>query len=538
LKQRLNIFHLFAYGLVLFFALLFLNLIIYSFGAPSSIWPTIQRILMPMMMRQTIILMILSGLFAGIIGLFFAYIMSFYHFRGKFYFEILLIIPLALPTYVYGYLYAEMTSVTGSFYVFFDTLGMNPVQLAMMNMRGAIFLFALSLYPYVYLASRAFLSRQPQSILVAARSLGMGAWQRFFKVFLPLLKPTLIGSIVLVMMEVLNDYGLAQYFGLQVVSTTLFNVWFNGNDIVSAIRIALFVVGAIFALLWLESILRKHPKYAYASTQFKPIKKELPSFWIKFSFYILLSLVAFFSVFLPLFQTLRWTFLSIQLGVTFDFIIPFLHTMMMAGLAVIFIMIFSFAVANIIRFFPEKKTFMLARFASLGYSIPGVIVAISVFLVVLPFERWLRSFISLPFGPLTSSLMILVIGLTIRYLAIGIQFVNNAYQKIGTKYTLSSYALGKNHLKTLFFIDIPMIRQSLVAGILIVFIDVVKELPLTLFLRPFDFQTIATQLFRYASDERLVESGPLILILWLCAGMAVVGASQLMKQRNQDELTY
>jgi iron(III) transport system permease protein len=534
MNKRVNPFLLMTLVLIVF-----IGAILFSFIAPlwtptTVNWTFFLQYQLQHVIGQTAWLMFGSVFFALLFAVYPAYMMSFYRFRFKKFFEILFILPLALPSYIYGYLYAHMTNVTGFLYDFASYIGFEAL-VTVTHLRGAMFLFGLSLYPYLYLGIRAFLVKQPQSLIQTAKTLGLNEWQRFYRIFLPILRPVLIGSSVLVMMEVLNDFGLVSYFGLNVISTAIFQLWFNGNDLNAAARLGSIVVILILVFLGGEIFLRKHPKYAYSTTQLKAIRQTPLNGWKKTFFYTYSFFLWFTSLGLPVVQLGRWL-------VTIDFINafllatnPLLNTLMLGTFTAVVIMLLALAVANVTRYQHLRLYRVLSRLLTLGYSLPGVLIAMAIFLFFMPIERWLfNANIDFSFQ-MTTSIGILLIALVIRYLAIGIQFVESAYQKVGLKFTQASYTLKQGKILTLFRVDMPMMAQSLVAAVLIILIDVFKELPLTLFLRPFNYDTLATRLYQFASDEQLAESSPMMIVLWAITAFVVYGASHLMIKEDAYE---
>jgi iron(III) transport system permease protein len=337
------------------------------------------------------------------------------------------------------------------------------------------------------------------------------------------------------MMEVLNDFGLVSYFGLNVISTSIFQLWFNGNDLNAAARLGSIVVLLILLFLGGEIFLRKHPKYAYSTTQLKAIRQTPLSGLKKIVFYATSSLLWIVSLGLPLIQLGRWLltidFLrSVSLTMT-----PLLNTLLLGTLTAGSIILLALAVANVTRYQHLRVYRVFSRLLTFGYSLPGVLIAMAIFLFFMPIERWFIS-VRIPFSfHITTSITILVVALVIRYLAIGIQFIESAYQKIGLKFTQASYTLKQGKWLTLARVDIPMMAQSLVAAVLIILIDVFKELPLTLFLRPFNYDTLATRLYQFAGDEQLAESSPMIVVLWVLTALVVYGASHLMIKEDAYE---
>jgi iron(III) transport system permease protein len=538
LIKRLQSLDLFQIISILFLSLLGVLLLQFFpalFTPASSAWMTVQNYLLTPMIINSIILAGGSGLLAGVIGVGAAYMVTLYDFPFRKILTWLLVLPLAMPSYVLAYVYTSMTSFQGTldqFIRFFIPLS-QPLSIA--NMGGAIVLFGTTLYPYVYLASRSFLLRQPASLLDSARLLGKGETAIFWHVFLPLLKPALIGSVVLVMMEVLNDYGLTSYFGMNVFATGIFRLWFNGNDVESAIRLSLIILFVVLIILWIESGLRKHKPYGYATTRIKAIQRiQLPN-WVKAITVIFMLVVLSIGFFIPLLQFMLWFPFVTTVAWDAFFSLALWNTVALSTGVALLIALIAFALNQTLR---QPKSFLrqgLKRFATLGYSVPGSIIALAVVMLFAPIDRWLFVQFDLNFLVLTSFFVLLVIALVIRYFAVSFNFTESGFQKIGMKFTQASYTLGKSKMATAFLIDLPMIQQGLIAGTLIVMVDLFKELPLTLFLRPLGFDTLATRIFQFASDEQVLQSTPLALLLIGITSIFVLFANRFMIKGKIDE---
>ena len=536
--KRLQSLDLFQILSILFLSLLGVLLLQFFpalFTPASSAWMTVQNYLLTPMIINSIILAGGSGLLAGVIGVGAAYMVTLYDFPFRKILTWLLVLPLAMPSYVLAYVYTSMTSFQGTldqFIRFFIPLS-QPLSIA--NMGGAIVLFGTTLYPYVYLASRSFLLRQPASLLDSARVLGKGETAIFWHVFLPLLKPALIGSVVLVMMEVLNDYGLTSYFGMNVFATGIFRLWFNGNDVESAIRLSLIILFVVLIILWIESGLRKHKPYGYATTRIKAIQRiQLPN-WVKAITVIFMLVVLSIGFFIPLLQFMLWFPFVTTVAWDAFFSLALWNTVALSTGVALLIALIAFALNQTLR---QPKSFLrqgLKRFATLGYSVPGSIIALAVVMLFAPIDRWLFIQFDLNFLVLTSFFVLLVIALVIRYFAVSFNFTESGFQKIGMKFTQASYTLGKSKMATAFLIDLPMIQQGLIAGTLIVMVDLFKELPLTLFLRPLGFDTLATRIFQFASDEQVLQSTPLALLLIGITSVFVLFANRFMIKGKIDE---
>ena len=265
-RNRSNPFMWMTLIALLFFCIFLIQFIPPLFAEPGPMWYWMQRYWFPEVLIQTLILVIGTLSLSSLIGVSLAYWMSFYRIPFARLWDMLLVIPLAIPSYLLGYIYVDLFS--GTWY---------QPYVVITNLPGAILIFSLTLYPYIYLAIRSFLSKQPQTMFASAQSLGANSITMFWKIIFPLMRPALIGAMVLVTMEVLNDYGLVQYFGLRVYATTTFQAWFNGNDLNTAVRFSVQLIVFIIAILWMEASLRKSFKYSYSTTQIKPLmKKVLP----------------------------------------------------------------------------------------------------------------------------------------------------------------------------------------------------------------------------------------------------------------------
>jgi iron(III) transport system permease protein len=502
----------------------------------TPLWSLIRDYWLADIMIQTISLIVWTGLLTMVLGVFAGYVVTFYTWRYRRVLDVLLILPLAIPTYLLGYIYTTMTGVTGSIHRFLDYFVPSQQPLIQLfNLPGAVLLFSLSLYPYVYVAVRAFLRRQPGTMFLMARSLGQSQGSIFFRIVLPLLRPAIVASVTLVMLEVLNDYGLVQYLGLRVYATAIFQSWFNGNDIDTAIRLSLTLIGLITLVLVTESFLRKQQKYAYSQTQIKPLTPlPLPrSKRVVFSLILFLLILLAFVI--PVIQVISWTMSLPATWLTWSYFSHALSTLILAFYAMVVIMICAVAITNFHRFADSKWKTILIRVASLGYAIPGTIIAISAVLLFVPIDQWLAQTFNVDYLLLSSSLIVLIISLVIRFLAVALNLVESAYQKIGTKFTLASYALGKGKIATFFKVDLPLINHGVIVASLIVMIDLMKELPLTLILRPFNFNTLATTIFQYAGDEQIIASAPTAFLLIALTSVIVILASDMMFKVNVHE---
>jgi iron(III) transport system permease protein len=534
--SKLNIFAIITWVMVIIVSLFLFQFIPPLFAPTGPAWQLLLSYWFPEVIFQTALLAFGSACLALIIGVSLGYWMTFYRIKWARLWDILLVLPLAMPAYLMAYLYVNMLNVTGSITLIIQQIFSWPRSgFVITNIFGAMVIFGLTLYPYVYLATRAYLSKQPQTMYAAAQSLGASSTKIFFRIVLPLLRPAMIGSAVLVMMEVINDYGLVHYFGLRVYATAIFQTWFNGNDLNAAVRLSVSLILMILAFLWLETSLRKSFKYSYPVTQIKPLIKRQLSRFSKTVFYGMVLTVLALALWIPFMQLIYWlpgvplriyqrNFID---GLFSSIILAIYPTLIIIGVAV--------ALVNFQRWFPRPWKKWLVRYLTLGYSIPGAVIAVGMILLWIPFDRWLMVQLGWTSMLISGTLLLLIIALVIRFLAVATNLIDGTYHKIGMKYTLASYGLGQGQTKTFIAVDLPLISHGLIAASLIVIVDLLKELPLTLILRPFNFQTLATYLYQYAGDEQLNLASPMALMLILLTGLAVTFASDMMLKVNTYE---
>ncbi|MGA0097063.1 MAG: ABC transporter permease [Bacilli bacterium] len=523
-KTRFNLFQVVTMLALAFMVIFLWQFIPPLFASPGPMWTWMQQYWFPDVLFETLGLVMGAVLLSLIIGVSLGYWMSFYRLPLARLWDILLVLPLAMPAYLLGYIYGFL----------FAGPWQNP-WVVITNMPGAIFIFSLTLYPYVYLATRSFLSKQPQGMYSAAKSLGSHPFSMFWRIVFPLMRPAMVGASVLVAMEVINDYGLVQYFGLRVYSTTIFQSWFNGNDLNTAVRFSFQLILVIVVILWLEASLRKSFKYSYATTQIKPLMKaKLPatSAWL---FYGLALLTVGLAIGIPLFQMISWlpaVPTRIFNEVYWD---GFLSTILMAFYPTIIILVLALCIANFQRVFPRPWKKWLQRMLTLGYALPGAVIAVGMMLMWVPVDQFFLSVFGVDRLWISGSLMLLTMALILRFFAVANQLIESTYHKIGMKYTQASYGLGRPPLKTLIAVDLPLISHGVVAAGLIVMVDLFKELPLTLILRPFNFHTLATYLYQYAGDEQINVASPMALTLVALTAFAVALASDMILKVNTYE---
>jgi iron(III) transport system permease protein len=483
------------------------------FQTPNENWLQIKQYLLKDYLIGTITLILFTCLLTTIVGVALAWLVAAYEFPFKRYFRWALMLPLAIPPYIAAYTYGNMFSYTGVVQKLLRSIGVTPIpsMVDMLSMRGAVFVFTMFLYPYVFMIVRSFLERQSASYIENARLLGRRPVSIFFHVVLPLSRPAIVGGVMLVLFEVLSDYGVTSYFGIQTFSTAIFQTWFGMYDVESAMRLASWLMIGVAGLFAAERLLRRHRAYSATTGKMRPlVPQQLRGFSA-------LAAVCFcFAVFsmsflIPVVQLLIWAKWTYRDVLKADFVELAFHTISLAAIATAIIMIVAVMAANASRLQGGWLGYGLSRVLTAGYSIPGAIIAIGVLGVFLALDQWLvsiyKNFALNAAPPVVSlSLSMLIIAYVIRFMATGYNASEAGFEKIGMKYNEASRMLGFGIWETFFKVDVPLIRGALLTGFLLTFVEIVKELPLALLLRPFNFETLATRAYQFAGDERIQEA--------------------------------
>ncbi|WKD62139.1 Sulfate transport system permease protein CysW [Corynebacterium ciconiae DSM 44920] len=488
------------------------------FAPVTDTWRHIQDTLLLGYIKETAI--VVSGvlLITCSLASVLAWFITATEFPGRKFLSIALVVPLAIPPYIGGYTYVSMTSYTGTIQVFArETLGIDlpPKLMDIQNVPGAIAVFSLFLYPYVYLVVRAFLDRQAGALIEASRVLGAGPTRTYLRVILPLTRNAVIAGATLVAFEVLSDYGLSQYFGLNVFTTAIFKSWLGFQDVHAALKLAAILLLVVTLISVGEKAMRGSRSAAYASGRVTPITRRRlrgPILWVA----MLLSWGTLaFALLIPVAQMTYWAILSLPNIRTDGLLDAAVTTVWVAGLGAALTTTFAVIVANHQRLWPSRLSRLLARITVMGYSVPSTVIALAILSVAL----WVDAHSPLQ---LLLSPAIVVVAYVIRYLAVSMQSVESGCERIGMRFHESARMLGAGPTRAFFRVDMPMMSTAVVGAFLLAFIDMVKELAIVLILRPFNFSTLATRVFEYANDEKIPESSLASLLIILIAAIPLL----------------
>ena len=450
---------------------------------------------------NTFYLILITSVFAIIFGVMPAWFVSNYDFKLRNFFDLVLYLPLAIPTYIMSFTYSDLLSYTGPLQFF---LRENIPQVApyfnndYLQIEVLGILLGLALYPYVYTALRVSFSLIGSSYIDVAKNLGLSDVKTFFKVVLPLSKPALFSGLFLVVMEVLNEYGAVKYFGVNTYTAGIFRAWFSMGSENTAIQLACLLILLVGFILIFERITQKQSKFYY-QTNTKQMVLKMPKLPTRFSIYISCSLPFFLGFLIPFLYILNNSIQQLM-KVNFSqlFVLSFnsIKVSFIASVFIIFIVLFFLYVEKISKL---KINTILTNITSLGYVIPGAVIGLAVILLFTQFQLFNNHL-------LVGSFFVLIYAYIFRFLAVGKSPIKSSLDKQPKAFEDTSKVLGITSFKALRIIHFPLNKMALVIAFIVTFIDLLKELPITLILRPFNFDTLATQTYEFAVEEMLKAS--------------------------------
>ncbi len=535
----------FAFALALLVALPVLAVGINLFsGGTGGTWSHLMATVLPHYVANSIWLCCGVGLGVASMGTGAAWLVALNDFPGRRIAEWALLLPMAMPAYVLAYTYTDFLQFVGpvqttlreSFGWTRDDYWFPEVR----SLGGAVVLFSCVLYPYVYLLARTAFLERAGGMIEAARALGLNPWQGFWRVSIPLARPAIAAGMALALMETLADYGTVAYFAVQTFTTGIYRAWFSLGDRVAAAQLSASLLGFVAALILLERVSRGHARYHDSSGRRRATRQVLRG-WHALLAQIGCSIPVVVGFLLPAILLLRLAFgdSSEEAGnVSARFMTLARNSCLLAALAAAI----AAAMALLLGFAAREGRFLsvlAGRVVGLGYAVPGSVIAVGVLIPVTRLDHWLADIWQQLGGAnpgliLTGGLAALVYAYLARFLAIALQTVEAGMARITPSMEAAARSLGSGPGETLRRVHLPLLRGSLLTAALLVFVDVMKELPATLVMRPFNFDTLATQTFTLAADERLAEASSAALAIVVVGLLPIIIlARQISAGRSQ-----
>jgi iron(III) transport system permease protein len=489
--------------------------------------------------------LIMTGVAVGvlIVGVPAAWMTTLCRFPGRRLFDWALLLPMAFPAYVIAYAYTGLLDYAGPVQTSLRDLIGDPYGLRWLpeirSLPGAIVMLVLVLYPYVYLLARAAFLEQSVCVLEVSRTLGCSPWSSFRRVALPLARPAIVAGVALALMEALNDYGTVSYFGINTLATGIFRVWRGMGDPVAASQIAAILLMFVFALLALERWSRGRRSYAHSTARYRPLPRFELHGWAAFGAMAGCALPVLLGFALPAAMLLHWALSSPEYWANARFLGLLRNSFLLSGLAALLVLAVAIILAYALRLHPTPATRFAVRVASAGYAVPGAVLAIGVLLPLAALDHalagWAKTYLGLSIGLVfTGTLAAVAYAYLARFLTISFSAVEASLGKITFSMDLAARSLGRSPGQTLGLVHLPIMRGTLLTAAILVFVDVLKELPATLVLRPFNFDTLAIEAYNLAKDERLAEAALPSLVIVAVGLLPVIYVSKRYFQATRS----
>ena len=540
MSKNLNIWFFISIIISLFVLIPILTVFSSFFESTSEYYELLKNTFLLEYIFNSSVLLFCVLVITFLIGTGTAYLVSFYEFPLSNFFKWALILSFAVPPYIYAYSLTAFFENYGSAYSILKNLfgdgDYNKFIPKFDGMLGAILSISFSLFAYVYILTRASFLYQSQNLIDLGKNLGFSKFKSFYKVILPAARPAIVAGLSLVAMETLAEFGAVDFFSINTLTTGIYNSWIAFDDLAFANRLSFFLLLFIFTLFILENLSRNNAKYHFNTREGLKQKEKLKLFGGKsFLAFMFCFLIFFLSFLFPLSQMLYWTIKFPENFFDLDIFDLLINTILLVTLSSLVLILFSLISNYGNRVSNNKFLNILSTLSISGYAIPGVILAIA----FITFIAWFDETIIKSFGFLSikkifiGSILGLVLVYFIRFYSLAFNGIKSGYEKINISVDESSYLLGYSKRKTFTNIHIPFLRNSLLFIIILISLEIIRELPITLILRPFNFETFATTAYISASEDLLEAAAVPSLFLILIAAFFIIISSKYILRDNE-----
>jgi iron(III) transport system permease protein len=484
-------------------------------------WAHMRDTVFPVYLANTVQLMVVVAALSTVIGVLTAWLTVHYDFPLRRMLVPALALPLAAPAYVIGYVYADLLEFSGPVQIALrDWLQLSPQVAVLPNIRslpGAGLVISLVLYPYVYLLARGSFTQQSSTLYDAARALGASRSRVFWRVALPVAWPAVAGGLALVLMETVADYGVVEHYGVPTLTTGIFRTWFAMGETAAALQLAGWLFVVVCLLVVAEQFARRGQRFNPISRQRQSSRTVLRGWsgWLAFA---LCFMPVALGLIVPIAALTSMALRDGETPLSPAFLALVLNSAWVAGVAALLCAGGALWLAYAERLRPTRWIRGSVRVATLGYAIPGLVLAVALMVPLTSVDKWLatllRDYFDVHWGLLiTGSSAVLIFVYVARFLTVAFNSTQAGLTQIHPQLDAAARSLGRTPGGVLRRVHLPLLRPAVLTGVLLVFIDVMKELPATLILRPFNFETLATWVYRFASDERLAQASTAALII-------------------------
>ena len=528
-------FDLWSFGAMVIAAIVLLPIcavLILALGAETDFWAHLWNSTLPRYLRGSFVLMTSVGVGTALVGTGTAWLISRYDFALRRWLEWLLLLPLAIPAYIGAYALVDFYEYagpvqTGLRQIFGWQTSRDYWFFEPRSMGAAIVVMTAALYPYVYLLARNAFRDQSSDMDQVARSLGRGAWSRFWRIGLPLARPAIVAGVAIVMMETVNDFGTVDYFAVQTLTTGIFSVWLEANNAGGAAQLSSLVLGLAVLLVLTEKASRRKARFFELSRQHRPAARHALTGMASFGAMVICLLPVLIGFVQPVAVLASHAFAAADQWRDAGLIRALWHTISVGGIAAVLSVTAGVFLVYAVRLSGSAWTRLFMPITTIGYAAPGAVLGVGVLLPMAALDHWLADRIEAVFGidtglVLTGTAAALILAYCVRFFAIAQGAADAAMGRISPSLGMAARSLGRRPRGVLAQVYYPLMRASLGSALLLVFVDCVKELPATLLLRPFNYDTLATRVYEQASLENIGQAAPAALIV-IAVGLCAVG---------------
>ncbi len=534
--KNLSLWEIIPFSLLIIFCAPIFIVLSSLFGDYSDNWSHLYSYVLGDYISSTVILIFGVSILVFFLGTTTAWVVTNYNFYGKSFFEWSLILPLSIPPYILAYTFTGLFDPYGDannlirsiFNLDSDVIIFPSVR----NIYGAIMVFSFTLYPYVYLVSRSAFLNQSKSMKEAARLLGLNEIGVFLKLGIPIIRPAAIGGLMLVIMETLSDFGAVDHFAIQTFTTGIFRTWYGMYDLQTAMQLAsllLIIVGLFFIL---ERNSRNSAAFSANNSSFINEKEVKLSGIKSFGAFLVCFIPIFIGFILPISELIFWSFESESTFFNQNFIQTSFNTISLAIVAGLISALIALLINFSIRLKPGSSIRRFSSLLSIGYAVPGLILAVGIVQLLIYVDS---NFLDSTDVVLTGSIFGLLLAYIIKSYALANSSIEAGYERITTSIDDAAKILGSSGWNMLSRVHSPLMKTSFLTAILLVMSEVVKELPATLILRPFNFETLAVSTYIYAAEERMFQAASPAIAIVVIGLIPIVFLSKMIRSSSQSK---
>ena len=499
-------------GLISLFMLVPILIVLLSWTQPvSDIWGHMREYVLPQVLKNTAILLLMVTVISGTVGTALAWVTSMYRFPGQRFFSWALMLPLAMPAYVLAFVTVGIVDFSGPLQTALRDFGITTAIPSVRNVWGAGLVLSLAFYPYVYLLARqAFLSQGKRAI-EAGQMLGLSRSKVFFRLALPQALPWVIGGLLLASMETLADFGAVSVFNVDTFTTAIYKAWFGFFSLTTAAQLAALLIGVIFIVVLFEQYWQAKRGNIIAQGSSQRFEASKPA---KLAMTLLCTLVFLIAFLIPFAQLIYWTAANFQQDFDARYIDFVTNSLMIASMTTAFIAVLAIMIAWIKRQYPDKSTKLMTTLANLGYVVPGTVLAVGIFIPIAWLDNQLIAFGVTSTQFLSGSVIVMLLALSTRFMTVSFQPVDRQLQRLTVNQEAAAKLLSDSPFQRWRQVMLPVLSPGVLTGLLMGFVEVMKEMPITLMTRRQGWDTLAVRVFEMTSEGMLARAAlPSLLIV-------------------------